>query len=60
MLQDLWTVMRSAPVLVVVNHTDLGEYYELMAEGALGYYEAAEGPRKISAAVERIAMRSAA
>lgn len=59
-LRGLWAVMRNAPVLVVVNHTDLGEYYELMSEGALGYYEVAEGPRRISAAVESIAMRSAA
>lgn len=59
-LKELSTAIRSAPVLVVVNHADWGEYHELMADGALGYYEASEGPRKIGAAVERIGIRSAA
>jgi len=59
-LEQLSKALRSAPVLVVVNQSDWGEYHELMADGAIGYYETSEGPRKIGAAVERMAIRSAA
>ena len=58
-LKELSAAIRSSPVLVVVDHSDWGEYNELMADGAVGYYETSEGPRKIGAAIEHIAMKSA-
>ncbi len=46
-------------VIVVVDHLDLGDYYDLMREGITGYFEMSEGPRRIAAGVQTLAHRFA-
>jgi len=44
-------IHRRAAVVVVVQHADFAQYYTLMNQGAIGYFEAEEPPSLIFAGV---------
>ncbi len=39
------------PLVVLTEHSDFGEYYDLMSRGAAGYTEVAEGPERLARAL---------
>ncbi|MBI1356913.1 MAG: hypothetical protein GC160_21445 [Acidobacteria bacterium] len=43
---------RRAPVVVLVDETDFGEYYSLMGSGALEYFAMSERPELIVRGIE--------
>lgn len=43
---------RSAPVVVLVDESDFGDYYALMRLGALEYFEISERPELIARGIE--------
>ncbi len=43
--------IHGRPVVVAVDSSDFGTYYELMALGVTGYYEIGEGPESIGRAL---------
>jgi len=51
---------RGTPIIVLVDHSQFGEYYELMASGVVQYYELSERPEIIARGVERAARTRAA
>ena len=52
--------LRSSPVVVLVERSEFGDYYDVMARGACCYYEQTESPRLIAQAVEWAANNRAA
>jgi len=44
--------IRGAPVVVLVDHSDFSDYYELMSAGALEYYALSESPDVIERGVD--------
>ena len=51
-------VHRRAAVVVVVRHADFAQYYALMNQGAIGYFEAEEPPSLIFTGVTLAARQS--
>ena len=51
---------RSTRVIVLVNDSDFSEYYSLMNQGAVEYFEVREAPSVIARGVEWAARRRAA
>lgn len=51
---------RGTPVIVLVDRSEFGEYFELMASGVVQYYELSERPELIARGVERAARTRAA
>ncbi len=58
-LQAIARRKRRTPVIVIVDQSDLDEYYELMYEGAFDYFELGGDPRWVERSV-RSAVRLAA
>jgi len=50
-LDSMAAGMRNAPVVVLVERSDFGDYYDVMAQGAFCYYEQSESPKAIANAV---------
>ena len=46
-LEAVRRLVRHAPVIVLVDEADFGDYYELMSDGALAYYALSERPEVI-------------
>jgi len=46
------SAIHGRPVLVAVDSSDFGSYYDLMALGVNGYYEVSEGPESIGRALQ--------
>lgn len=46
-------VGRRVPILVLVEESDFGDYYDLMERGVRYYYEFREGPERICGALSR-------
>ena len=51
---------RGTPVIVLVDRSEFGEYYELMSAGVVQYYELSERPEIIARGVDRAARTRAA
>jgi len=59
-LDALEAGLRGSPVVVLVERSEFGDYYDVMGRGAFCYYEQSENPRRIAEAVEWAANNRAA
>lgn len=50
-LESLHAGLRNSPVIVLVERSEFGDYYDMMNRGANYYYEQSENPRRIAQAV---------